>query len=180
MKRRPRISADEWQYGLRTSEEVRTHLLRVVLDFVRAARGLRGVERIALLGSLLSAKPRPKDVDVLVSIGDDVDFETLARLARRLQGAAQQINSGSDVFIADAAGTYIGRICQYRECRPRVRCRARHCGARPHLNDDLDAVLLPPELVAAPPAIVHPGILASGAVPPDVEALVFEPLRKTG
>jgi hypothetical protein len=58
------MAADEWQYGTRASSDVRGPLLRLMLDFVRAARDLQGVTRITVLGSLLTEKPRPKDADV--------------------------------------------------------------------------------------------------------------------
>lgn len=48
----------------------RADLLRAVLDFVRAARALSGVRRIALLGSLATSKAIPKDVDLLVGVDD--------------------------------------------------------------------------------------------------------------
>jgi hypothetical protein len=81
----------------------------------------------------------PKDADVLVSIDADINLDPLARLGRRLQGTAQTINLAADIFLADAAGHYLGRICHYRECHPRVACRALSCGRRQHLNDNLSA-----------------------------------------
>jgi hypothetical protein len=122
-----------------------------VLTFVRWARSTPGVLQIALLGSLATDKPMPKDADVLVTIDAAVDLDPLARLGRRLKGTAQTINLGADIFLADAAGRYMGRICHYRECRPRVACRALSCGLRQHLNDDLQIVTLSPTLVSAPP-----------------------------
>jgi hypothetical protein len=167
----------EWQYGSRSSEEVRTFVLRLVLDFIRTARRVPDVERIALIGSLMTRKRYPHDADVLVSINESIDFASLAGAGRRFKGKAQGINSGADIFLADHSGTYIGRVCHYRECHPRVACRARHCGLRPHLNDDLDVVTLSPTLIAAPPIIVHPKIVLNATPPPDVEALVLAPLR---
>jgi hypothetical protein len=75
-----------------------------VLAFVRAARSMPGVLRIALLGSLATEKPVAKDADVLVTIDAAMDLDPLARLGRRLQGTAQTINLGADIFLADAAG----------------------------------------------------------------------------
>jgi hypothetical protein len=72
----------------------RPHLLNAVLAFVRAARSTPGVLRIALLGSLATEKPVPKDADVLVTIDAAMDLGPLARLGRRLQGRAQTINLG--------------------------------------------------------------------------------------
>src|SRR5690606_10741631 len=63
-------------------------------------------------------------------------------------------------------------------CHPRVLCHARHCGARPHLNDDLDEVTLPSEVVATPPLVLHPVVVATVAIPADVEALLLTPLRE--
>ena len=52
MKRRRADSSDQRQYGEGTSLEVRSTLLKLTGEFVRAARQLPGVERIALLGSI--------------------------------------------------------------------------------------------------------------------------------
>src|SRR5713226_3504596 len=87
----------------------RRHLLAAVLAFVRAARAQPGILRIALVGSLTTDKPVPKDADVLVTIDATMDLSALARIGRRLKGAANSINLGADIFLADAAGRYIGR-----------------------------------------------------------------------
>lgn len=169
---------DHSQYGARSSTDVRTTLLELTREFVSDARALAGVERIAVLGSILTRNPRPKDIDVLVSISDGVDLTTLARLGRRLKGMAQaKLNSGADVFLADQGGHYIGRVCHYRDCHPRVLCRAKHCGAIPHVADDFDLVHLGADLIAAPPLELHPAIVARGTVPADVEALLLAPIR---
>src|SRR5271165_5424610 len=68
----------------------RRHLLRAVLAFVRASPG---VLRIALLGSLATDKPVPKDADVLVTIDAAMDLSSLARFGRRLKGTAQTIST---------------------------------------------------------------------------------------
>ena len=167
------ISDDARQYGPRSAHDVRSTLLELTRDVVLAACRVPGVQRIAMLGSLLTDKPRPKDTDLLVTVSDNVDLSRLARLGRRLKGSAQsRLNSGADVFLADTAGAYIGRVCSYRECHPRVLCHARHCGAIPHLNDDLDAVHLKAELVAAPPLELHPAIVARAALPADVQEIL--------
>jgi hypothetical protein len=171
------MAPDERQYGTRTSEEIRGLLLRLLLEFVRAVREIRGVERLAVLGSLLTDRPRPKDADVLVSITEDIDFSTLARVGRRFKGKAQGINAGADVFLADRTGVYIGRVCHYRDCHPRLLCRARHCGARPHLRDDLDVVTLSAELIAVPPVVLYPVVAVNVPVPSDVTTLLLAPLR---
>ena len=56
----------------------RRHLLRAVLAFVRAAGSSPGILRIALLGSLETDKPVPKDADVLVTINAAMDLSLLA------------------------------------------------------------------------------------------------------
>jgi hypothetical protein len=148
----------------------RPHLLEAVLAFVRAARSLPSVRRIALTGSLATDKPVPKDADVLVTIDAAVDLGPLAGLGRRLQGTAQRINLGADIFLADEAHRYIDRICHYRECFPRVACRALSCGLRQHLNDDLQIVTLSPTLITAPPIDLWPCVVARRIVPADTHA----------
>ena len=61
-------------------------LLIAVCSFVRAARICPGVLRIALMGSLVTNKPIPKDADVLVTIDDTTDLTGLARAASAPQG----------------------------------------------------------------------------------------------
>jgi len=51
--------------------------------FVRSARMLPGVRRIALIGSLATDRVDPKGVDILVTVDDDADLAPLAPLARR-------------------------------------------------------------------------------------------------
>jgi len=106
-----------------------------------------------------------------------MDLSQLARAGRRLKGQAQAINLGADIFLAGADGRYLGRICHYRECHPRMACRARHCGRRGHLNDDLHVVTLLPELVAVPPVDLWPRVVRRLAMPPDVEALLLAELE---
>ena len=77
----------------------------------------------------------------------------------------------------------MGRICHYRECHPRVACRALHCGQRQHLNDDLQIVTLSPALISAPSIDLWPRIIRRDTVPTDIEALWVElendePLRE--
>ena len=156
----------------------RRRLLAAVLAFVRAARSCPGVRRIALVGSLATDKPIPKDADVLVTIDVSMDISLLARLGRRLKGAGQTINLGADVFLADETGRYIGRICHYRECLPRARCRALHCGQRQHLNDDFDIVTLDGVLIASPPIDLWPRIVRRAAVPADTEVLLVAELER--
>ena len=158
--------------------EPRRPLLLGAYSFVRAARLCPGVLRIALLGSLATAKAIPKDVDLLVTIERAVDLAQLARAGRRLQGLAQTINLGADIFLADTAGHYLGRICHYRECHPRVACHAQHCGLRTHLNDDLHRVALSKDLLASPPIELWPKVIRRLAVPEDLEELLLTKLDR--
>jgi predicted nucleotidyltransferase len=152
----------------------RVYLLEAAIRFVDAARQLRGVQRISLLGSITTERPNPKDVDVLVVITEDTDITALANHARRLQGAAQQVNLGADVFLADDRGNYLGRTCPWKNCQPgvRVACDALHCGQRPHLHDDLDAVRLSADTVQSPPITLWPGLVRRCVVPEDVETIL--------
>lgn len=153
---------------------IRRTLLGHALEFVQAARSLPGVRRIALTGSLLSAKTDPNDVGLLVTVPDDLDLAPLAKLSRRLQGRCQSLGRGADVFLLDAEGTYLGRICPWRDCRPgaRVGCPARHCGLRPRLMDDRIRV----DGQALAQSVVWPPRPAAGAVPDDVRTLLMAPL----
>src|SRR5476649_2677449 len=90
--------------------EPRRPLILGVLSFVRAIWDCPGVRRVALLGSLTTTKAIPKDVDVLVTVDDTVDLSRLARAGRGLQGSAQSMNLGADIFIANDHGHYVGRI----------------------------------------------------------------------
>jgi predicted nucleotidyltransferase len=156
------------------SENHRQDLLDGLRRFVLASRSVAGVRRIALVGSIVTVKPDPKDIDVLVVVADDADLAPLAMHARRLQGHAQSFNRGADVFLADERGNYIGRTCRWKDCRPSIRqaCDARHCGRRAHLHDDLDAMMLSAGLIARPPVTLWPIVERRGRMPPDVEEFV--------
>jgi hypothetical protein len=71
-------------------------------------------------------------------VTEDADLAPLARLGRRLQGRAQTLNRGGEVFLADPKGKYLGRICPWKNCGPGIRlsCDALHCGRRHYLHDD--------------------------------------------
>ena len=150
---------------------VRAFLIAEVLAFVRAAPQVPGVTRIALIGSLTTEKPEPKDADLLVTVTDDADLAHLARLGRRLQGRAQSINRGGDVFLTNPKGKYLGRTCHWRDCRPGIRlaCDALHCGRRQYLHDDWRAVRLPKDLLAAPPLELWPQLVVCVRLPEDLE-----------
>ncbi|MDQ3419600.1 MAG: hypothetical protein M3541_12615 [Acidobacteriota bacterium] len=156
------------------SEGHRQKLLDGLRRFVASVRQIAGVRRIAILGSIVTAKPDPKDIDVLVVVADDADLAGLATCSRRLQGHAQSFNRGADVFLADERGTYIGRTCRWKDCRRGVRrsCDALHCGRRLYLHDDLDAIRLNSAVILSPPVTLWPSVERRGKLPPDVEEVV--------
>jgi predicted nucleotidyltransferase len=90
-------------------------LLAAALDFVRDVRSYPHVLRIALVGSLSTDKPIPKDVDLLVTLVEHTDLTSLARAARRLKGRAGAVNLGADLVLCDRDGRYLGRVCGFRE-----------------------------------------------------------------
>lgn len=156
------------------SENHRQGLLAGLPRFVLGARGVAGVRQISLVGSIVTTKVNPKDIDVLVVVGDHADLTRLAAHARRLQGHAQSLNHGADVFLANDRLEYIGRTCRWKDCRPGIRqgCDASHCGRRPHLHDDLDAVTLSKAVITAPAVTLWPVVIRRGQLPPDVEEIV--------
>ena len=160
---------------------VRTQLLTATLLFVQSAARLPGVKRIALIGSLTTPEPSPKDVDLLVTVTDDMDLAPLAKAARQLNGRAMQSgrSRGGDVFLADVVGNYLGRTCPWKECGPGIRmsCDALHCGQRHYLHDDLRCIKLQPALIQAPPIELWPAVVPRVAVPADVEEVLLKPIR---
>jgi hypothetical protein len=145
---------------------VREHLIAAALDFVAAVSQMPGAERVALVGSICTTKPNPKDVDILLTISPSIDMERLATLGRKLKGKMQGIGSGADIFLADLDGRYLGRTCSWKECRPRVSCEALNCGA--YLYDDLRCLTLDRELIANPKIVLHPRIIVRGELPEDL------------
>jgi predicted nucleotidyltransferase len=155
----------------------REALLAAALKFASRAAELPGVKRIALIGSLTRDEPEPKDVDMLVTVADDLDLEPLATAARKLSGRAQQLGRGADVFLANERNEYIGRTCPWRECAPGVRasCDADHCGRRHYLHDDLRSVRLDSAQVKAPQVVLWPALQCQISVPADVQACLIKP-----
>ena len=158
--------------------DARFRLLKLTLSFVTKASQLPGVSRIALIGSLTTPKPAPKDTDLLLTITEEVDLEKLATLGRKLSGGAQSFNCGADIFLADPAGNYLGRTCHWKDCRPFIRmsCDALHCGRRPYLHDDLKDITLIQELISAPPLELWPQLVIRVNLPVDVEQELINPL----
>jgi len=142
--------------------------------FIRTAHRFAGVQEIAVVGSITTAKPNPKDFDILLVVVDDADLAPIAAAARRLQGHAESVNFGADVLLANTTREYIGRTCHWKDCRPGVRmaCDALHCGHRPHLHDDLETIRLEAAVVQSPPVTVWPKIIRRGPLSADLEELL--------
>jgi predicted nucleotidyltransferase len=159
--------------------EIRTTLLSAVLTFVQNASLLNGITRIAVIGSITTPKTNPKDVDLLVSITDEMDLTPLATLGRKLLGKTQAINHGTDVFLADQNHEYLGRICLWKTCAPGIRqsCDAQHCGLRAYLHDDLQAIQLKRSVIVEPPIELWPKEIVRVLVPEDIEIFLLNPLR---
>ena len=151
-------------------EDVRAFLIAEAFRFIDRVVAFPGLRRIAMVGSLISSKSDPKDIDILITIDDEADLTALATAARQLKGATQTKNKGADVFLANPAGQYIGRICHWRRCDPGIRasCDAQNCGRRHYLHDDLDDVNLDPLLVKEPPLEIWPMVVYRQSVARDL------------
>ena len=164
-----------------TASSTRSKLLAEVLAFVQAARGIPGVTRIALIGSLATEKPDPSDADLLVTVTNEADLAPLATEARKLQGHTQSMALSSEVFLADPQHYYLGRTCPWKRCERGIRasCEALHCARRPYLYDDLQNVRLSEPIIFAPPIELWPEVATRVPVPDDVVELVLQPLQQS-
>ena len=156
------------------SDPIRQQMLDEVVWFTQATSQLPGVTRIALIGSLATNKADPKDIDMLVTITQEIDLKKLATLGRKLQGHAQNMARGGEVFLADTQHRYLGRTCPWKQCGPGIRlsCDALHCGRRLYLHDDLEAIQLSEEIIAVPPIELWPIIVARIDLPDDVARMI--------
>ena len=154
---------------------MRGQLLSYLPWFVLSVAKIPGVRRISLLGSMTTSKQDPKDIDFLVVVDDDADLEPLARYGRKLQGRAQQLDRGADIFLADVKGRYLGRTCHWKECRPgkRAKCDALNCGRRHYLHDDLAAIKLSEETMKAALEL-WPSVERRICLPEDLERVLEE------
>lgn len=159
----------------------RDSLISAALEFAERAWQVKGVRRIAIIGSLTTDKAKPKDADVLVTIGDATDIKKLADLGRRLKGRTQSLSSGADIFLIDREGKYLGRTCRWKVCRPaeRISCEAMNCGRVPHLYDDLKVVKLSRYVTANPPAVIYPRVFLAPNLPADLVRHVEQRFGKT-
>jgi hypothetical protein len=123
-----------------------------------------------MIGSLTTDKSEPKDIDMLLTIEDDLDLTRLAKITRQMNGHVQAYNHNAEVFLSNPQYDYIGRICHWKECGPGIRasCDALHCGAREYLHDDFGSVRLEKTLIMNPPIILWPEIKIYGDIPHDL------------
>ncbi len=152
-----------------SQEPLRSYLLHEVKRFVQSASQVPGVRRIALVGSLATDKLQPKDADVLVTIAQSIEMDSLARAGRRLKGKGQSRGSGADIFLCRSNGDYVGRLCSYRDCHPRMACMGTQCHLGTRICDDFDQVLLKQELIRDPPLELWPKVVRRHSIPVDVE-----------
>jgi hypothetical protein len=142
-------SNDDDRYTLRRYEDFHAAAGYVAEAFARVPP----VRRVALFGSVASP-PRiesgrwrrghihePKDVDLAVWLDDVVDLDSLRKLSaealnrlwhdKEIGVAHHQV----DIFLLDAAGKYLGRLCHFNQCpKHKPQCRAEGCGNLPFLQ----------------------------------------------
>jgi predicted nucleotidyltransferase len=152
---------------------LRAQLLSHLPWFVAAVTKLSGIRRVSLLGSITTNKQNPKDIDFLVEVEEEADLAPLARLGRKLQGRAQQMGRGADIFLANPQGHYIGRTCHWKDCRPGIRmsCDALNCGRRTFLHDDLATLTLSDETVRSALEL-WPTLERRTGLPADLESVL--------
>ncbi len=146
-------SNDDDHYTLRRYGDFRAAAGYVADAFARVP----AVRRVALFGSVASA-PRiesgrrrrgylhePKDVDLAVWLDNVADLDSLRKLSaqalnrlwhdKEVGVAHHQV----DIFLVDAVGTYLGRLCHFNECPKRKpECRVEGCGTTPFLRQHED------------------------------------------
>jgi len=152
----------------------RTFLLQHSRTFIENACTLDGVLRIAMIGSLLTTKEKPKDIDILVTISEGVDINALAKLGRQLKGKCQTENAGADIFLCSEAGEYLGRTCGYKECHIRASCLGTQCHLGLRVCNDFEEVRLESDLIKNPVLVLWPSVEKWGEIPEDVEQVLLQ------
>ena len=155
--------------GSNSGKNIRLSFIENALHFAINAAQLSGVQRIALVGSIATPKKRPKDIDLLVTISEDVDIKALATLGRKLSGKQLSVGGGADVFLANEKHEYLGRTCSYRECHPRVSCEGSQCLGT-YIRNDFHLVNLKKQLVKLPPVELYPAVLIRELIPEDLQS----------
>lgn len=158
------------------STNIRNVFIQEVKIFTNKAKTIPGVLKIAVIGSLSTSKANPKDIDMLLTIDDDMDLSRLAKITRQMNGHVQAYNHNAEVFLSNRKDQYIGRICHWKDCGPGIRksCDAMHCGLRKYLHDDLCSVCLDSSLINNPPIVLWPEVKMSGEIPDDLIKEIFD------
>ncbi len=158
---------------------MRTLLLREMAEVVCALKRAPGVTRIAMIGSLATTVETPRDADLLVSVDNEVNLATLARLGRRWRAFVQSLHCSGDIFLADNRENYLGRTCPWKDCGldHNPHCDARHCGRRHYLHDDLNTIRLSRQVTLTPPVELWPEIVLRVPVPQDVTDILIRSLQ---
>jgi predicted nucleotidyltransferase len=157
---------DDDRFTLKRYDDFRAAAESVAVAF----EGVPAVKRVALFGSVAST-PRiepgrrrrghlhePKDVDLAVWLGDVVDLDRLRVMSARAVNQLFEENEIGvahhqvDVFLLDASGRYLGRLCHFNRCpKHKPECRAEGCGRVPFLRQHdgfvLNAKALRPERI---------------------------------
>ena len=130
---------------------------------------------VVMLVRVVNGQIRPKDRVRLMANGS-------IQLPNQwsLRPAGKQLSLGD--FPVNLAlhpdGRYLGRVCRYRECHPRMACEGSRCTTGRYLNDDLDNLTLDQSLTLEPPIELWPRIVRRTAVPDDVERLLLAALSE--
>ncbi len=157
-----------------SQEPLRSFLLKGVRKFVCDASQMQGIVRIAMIGSLLTKKWKPKDADLLVTVTSIANIASLAKLGRRLKGSAQSKSSGADIFLCNEQGEYLGRTCSFRECHYRRACGGTQCDMGTYICNDLEIVRLDTILTTKPPLELWPVVVRRANIPEDVEEIFLK------
>ena len=163
------------------TNQYRKNLIQLVYEFIISCRNIEDIKRVAIIGSILSENAKPKDVDLLLTIPDNLELTGLAKISRTLQGKSGSLGGGADVFLANLNNEYIGRICIWKDCHfgARMSCDANNCGKRKYLHDDLNTITLKRELIDNPPLIIFPKIIRNVLIPTDIEEGLLKILNET-
>ncbi|MEO7273831.1 MAG: hypothetical protein ABI211_17675 [Vicinamibacterales bacterium] len=136
---------------------------RAAAEYIAAAfAAIPTVSRVALFGSIASspttecthARARrshfhePKDVDIAVWLDAPTELERLRLLRSHAvnqlweERAVGVAHHQVDVFLLDATGTYLGRLCCFNQCpKHKPECSAVKCGKVPFLRQHDEFVL---------------------------------------
>jgi predicted nucleotidyltransferase len=132
--------------------DMRDRLDHMADQFVREASQVQGVEEIVAFGSYVTAKPEPRDLDLMVFVSEDADIPHLAKCARRLT----PIYYGWEVLLFEAdTRRYLGRVCFRKQCPARsVDCAVPGCGAIPLVRAVLGFTFNPAQAFAHRPEVL--------------------------